>query len=69
MLLSGVPAGHTSTADSFDGAGAVELIIATMATDRLTRMAYTLAKPKKPMMPRTVRLLIHPVVSSVINIY
>lgn len=62
-LLLGGAAGQTSN-ESFDGIGVVEFIIATIATDRFTRIAYTLAKPRKPMMPSTVRLLIHPVVSS-----
>lgn len=66
--MLGVEAGHTST-ESFDGRGAVEFIIATIATDRFTRIAYTLAKPRKPMIPSTVRLLIHPVVSSTEKIY
>lgn len=65
LLLTG-PTGHTSN-DVFVGMGAVELTIATIATDKLTLMAYTLAKPRKPIMPRTVRLLIHPVVSSTVR--
>ena len=31
---------------------AVLLTIATIATDKLTRMAYTFAKPRNPMMAR-----------------
>lgn len=66
MLLAGA-AGQTSNVESLEGRGVVELTIATMATDRLTLMAYTLAKPRKPMIPSTVRLLIHPVVSSTVE--
>lgn len=58
----GVGTGQTSNVELFGTV--VELIMATIATDRFTRIAYTLAKPKKPIMPSTVRLLIHPVVSS-----
>lgn len=61
--LPGDVAGQTSR-ESFDGRGAVEFIIATIATERFTRIAYTLAKPRNPMIPSTVRLFIHPVVSS-----
>lgn len=63
-VLLGADAGQTSRVESLDGSGAVELIMATIATDRFTLIAYTLANPRKPIIPRTVRLLIHPVVSS-----
>lgn len=67
LLLLGPLDGHTSNVESFEGTGAVELIMATIATDRFTLIAYTLANPRKPMMPSTVRHLIHPVVSSTKN--
>lgn len=63
-VLLGVLTGHTSKVESLDTTGLVLFTIATIATDRLTRMAYTMAKPRNPMMPRTVRHLIHPFVSS-----
>lgn len=68
VVLSGRLEGHTSSVESLDGTGAVELTIATIATERLTRIAYTFAKPRKPMIPSTVRLLTHPVVSSTVNV-
>lgn len=44
--------GHTSESlFTVDGI-AVSLIIATTATDRFTRIAYTFANPRNPMRPR-----------------
>lgn len=44
--------GHTSESlVTVDGI-AVSLIIATTATERLTRIAYTFAKPRNPIRPR-----------------
>ena len=34
--------------------------MATMATDRFTRIAYTLAKPRKPISARTCRFQTQP---------
>lgn len=38
--------------------------MATMATERLTRIAYTLAKPKKPKMPKICLDFMQSLVSS-----
>lgn len=60
--------GQTSK-ESLDGKGVVELSMATIATERFTLIAYTLAKPRKPIIPNTVRHFIHPVVSSTVQIH
>lgn len=46
------------------GAIFVLFIIATIATDKFTLMAYTFAKPKKPNMPKICRDFKHSFVSS-----
>jgi hypothetical protein len=43
------------------------LTMATIATDRLTRIAYTFAKPRKPSSPRICRAFTQSVVSSTEN--
>lgn len=44
--------------------GVVSFTMATIATERFTRIAYTLAKPKKPRIPKMCLDLMNALVSS-----
>lgn len=63
--FNGLILGQTSLVSFSSVCGiAVWLTMETMATDKLTLIAYTRAKPRKPRKPNVWRALTHDLVSS-----